>query len=85
MPSVIPSILGGKKEEESPSSMPKILNKFRQKKLVRPLNLSYEYTQYLLKNISEMGALKPEVINFGLNNKKKELSPQKNRSTISEL
>ena len=34
------------------------------------MNFSYEYTQYLLKNISEMGSLRPDVINFGFANKR---------------
>ena len=59
-----------KSSDKISSPIPKLVNKYRQKKLVRPLNFSYEYTQYLLKNITEMGSLKPEVINFGLNNKK---------------
>jgi len=47
------------------STIPKLNNKYRQKKLNRPLNMSYEYTQYLLKNIADVGSLKPEIINFG--------------------
>lgn len=52
--SVIPSIMGLKMSDEKISpAIPKLNNsKYRNKKLVRPLNFSYEYTQYLLKNIS---------------------------------
>lgn len=64
LPSVVPSVLNGRRND-IPSTIPKLGNKYRQKKLIRPLNLSYEYTQYLLKNISDIGGLKPEVINFG--------------------
>jgi hypothetical protein len=64
LPSVVPSILNGRKNEIL-STIPKLGNKYRHKKLIKPLNLSYEYTQYLLKNIAVVGSLQPEVINFG--------------------
>lgn len=65
LPPVFPSISSLSKEEnKSSSGMPRFANKFRPKKLVRPLNLSYEYTQYLLKNISDIGSLRPEVLQF---------------------
>ena len=65
--------------------MPQVLSRYRQKKMVRPLNMSYEYTQYLLKNIQELGQLRPEVIHFGHLGQKKVEKGKKNRSTISEL
>ena len=69
--SVIPSILDLKKSEDKITpQIPKFSSKYRNKKLVRPMNFSYEYTQYLLKNISEMGSLRPDVINFGFANKR---------------
>lgn len=60
LPSVAPgTVTVGKIDEKNSSTMPKLANKFRQKKLIRPLNLSYEYTQYLLKNISDIASLQP--------------------------
>lgn len=60
LPSVVPSMLQiGRSEEKITSLMPKLASKYRNKKIVRPTNLSYEYTQYLLKNISDLGGLRP--------------------------
>lgn len=73
LPAVIPS-MGVRAEEKAVSSIPRLANKFRQKKLVRPLNLSYEYTQYLLKNIAEINLLRPEVVQFGSRNKPPQLA-----------
>lgn len=60
LPSVAPSIWAtGKNEEKIISTIPFISSKIRQKKLVRPFNITHEYTQYLLKNIQGVGSLKP--------------------------
>jgi len=60
LPAVAPSIWAtGKSQEKIISTIPFITNKIRQKKLVRPFNITHEYTQYLINNIQGAGSLKP--------------------------
>jgi len=39
-------------------------SKFRNKRYNRPVNISQEYTEYLMKNMTGVSSLKPEIIGF---------------------
>lgn len=39
-------------------------SKFRNRRYNRPVNISQEYTDYLLRNITGISSLKPEIVSF---------------------
>jgi hypothetical protein len=48
------------------ASVPKqtIGTKYRNKRYNRPLNISHEYTEFLINNAAGLSSLRPDVINF---------------------
>lgn len=56
--------------------MPRLVNKFRNKRFNKPMNINSEYTEYLMRNIANINSMRPEVITFNKIKKRAELTEE---------
>jgi hypothetical protein len=61
-PSLIPTFYIGSEAREG--VLQNINTKIRNKRYNRPVSISQEYTEYLLRNITGVTSLKPEIVSF---------------------